>query len=193
MRNKSVRGICHSGSNNLREKSSMPPGLKNNEPEKVFPLGTHTLSTGTHHAYIYLATQITERHSEHWHKHSSNGFNLLLSLAEHDGDMTVGIYITSLCICTVWVPQAAGLLHPAWPVAVPRSQSYQLLTPAHVNPHSHSTIVLFQLLMQIITHTHTHTESFPGSIDDISVLSPLEGHRCSLIHSAGPQTATIPP
>lgn len=135
---------------------SIPPGLKNNEPENIFLLCTQ--SSGRHHERLYLATQITERNLEHWHKHSSNGFDLLLSLAEQDEDTTVGLSIISLCICTVSVPQAAGLLHTAWPVAVPRSRLTTANTWTYKPQRSQYHNPIAAAAADHHTYTHTPTE-----------------------------------
>jgi len=76
--------------------SSMPPCLKSNKAENVFPLDTCTLSMGIHHTYTCLATQIAGRHTEHLHKHSRSGLILLPALAEKDGDVLMEIYIIAI-------------------------------------------------------------------------------------------------
>lgn len=60
------------------------PGPDSRKPESVPCRLRHTENVGTLHIYIHkwTATQVTDRQTEHSHKHSTNGLILLTSLAE---------------------------------------------------------------------------------------------------------------
>lgn len=71
-------------------------------------------------------------------------------------EMLVGIYIISIYTHTVWISPAAGLIYLACPVAVPGSQSLQLLAAGHTNVQDHSHILVDGADHD--SHTNTYTE-----------------------------------
>jgi len=58
------------------------------------------------------------------------------------------------CMCTLWIPPAAGLKHPVFPVAGPESQPSQLLAAGHVSP---TPAPYTSPLAHSRAHTHTWT------------------------------------
>lgn len=162
--------LWEAGSSSLREVrlgQLRAPGPTSSQTEHVFPEGTHTQSTPTHHIYTYIhgwphGSQ-TDTRSTHMNTDSNNGFILLPSLSEQDNGQLVGIYIhTHTHICTVWIPPAAGLRHSICPVATPGSQSSQLLALGDMSPWGHSpspAVVQTTSLVHVCARAHTHTQS----------------------------------
>lgn len=92
--------------------SSMSPGPTSSEAEDVFPAGACTQSTLIRHIYTWLAPQITDRHSEHPHKHRQHRQCHPAPLSGSPGWRSTSQNI-HIRICKRWIPAAIGLAQSA--------------------------------------------------------------------------------
>lgn len=152
-----------------------------NEAEDVLPAGTCTQSTHLHHIYTYIHTQVytylhiyvyihgqphgsqTDTQSTCMNTDSTKGLILLPSLAKWDRSRLENIYTHIYkCVCTVWIPLAAGLRRSA-----PWSQLPQLLAPGHMKPRGCNPTAIAgadrHACARARAHTHTEMPALPRS------------------------------
>ena len=167
------QGYCHSMSPRLKLHSQQAHAHRAHVYTTYVDTYIHTYIHVYIHTEIYMAGHIDHRHSEHPHKHSTNGLILLPSLAEKNGGPPVRICVC-VCIhtCTRCIPPAVRFRHSICPVAGPGSPSPQLLAFKHKSPWDSSPTPV------AVTDCHTHTRSRLGFLWFYSwpphALSPID-------------------